>query len=134
MSCFKKSMMSIVGNPKTKLIITKREITPGLIINIVSEDFGVNPDDITSKKRSAEFVLPRQVCMYLCRHLIDISLHDIASILNKKDHTTVIHGINKIEGDIKTNSSLKERIDIITKKPYIFNNYNEKLYPYNLKL
>ena len=54
--------------------------------------------------------------MYLCRHLTEYSLNDIASILKKKDHTTVIHGINKIEGDIKTNSSLKERIDIITKK------------------
>ena len=95
---------------------TKREITPQLIINIVSEDFGVNPDDITSKKRSAEFVLPRQVCMYLCRNLVDISLNDIATILNKKDHTTVIHGIKRIESDIKTNSSLRERIDIITKK------------------
>jgi chromosomal replication initiator protein len=94
----------------------KREITPQLIINIVSEDFGVNPDDITSKKRSAEFVLPRQVCMYLCRNLVDISLNDIATILNKKDHTTVIHGIKRIESDIKTNSSLRERIDIITKK------------------
>ena len=95
---------------------TKREITPQLIINIVSEDFGVNPEDITSKKRSAEFVLPRQVCMYLCRNLVDISLHDVASILNKKDHTTVIHGIKRIEADIKTNPHLKERIDIITKK------------------
>ena len=95
---------------------TKREITPQLIINIVSEDFGVNPDDITSKKRSAEFVLPRQVCMYLCRNLTDISLSDVATILNKKDHTTVIHGIKRIESDIKTNSSLRERIDIITKK------------------
>ena len=95
---------------------TKREITPQLIINIVSEDFGVNADDITSKKRSAEFVLPRQVCMYLCRNLTDISLSDVATILNKKDHTTVIHGIKRIETDIKTNSQLKERIDIITKK------------------
>ena len=95
---------------------TKREITPQLIINIVSEDFGVNPDDITSKKRSAEFVLPRQVCMYLCRNLVDISLNDIATILNKKDHTTVIHGIKRIESDIKINSSLRERIDVITKK------------------
>ena len=54
--------------------------------------------------------------MYLCRNLVDISLNDIATILNKKDHTTVIHGIKRIESDIKTNSSLRERIDIITKK------------------
>ena len=94
----------------------KREITPELIISIVAEDFGINTEDIKSKKRSADFVLPRQVCMYLCRHLTDITYSNIAEILNKKDHTTVIHGINRVEEDIKTNSSLKERIDVITKK------------------
>lgn len=46
-----------------------REITPTLIINIVSEHFGVKPEDITSKKRNSEFVLPRQIVMYLCREL-----------------------------------------------------------------
>ena len=94
----------------------KREITPQLIINTVAEDFNVNADDITSKKRSAEFVLPRQVVMYLCRNLTDVSLINIAKILNKKDHTTILHGSNKIDSDMKTNSELKERIDIIIKK------------------
>ena len=94
----------------------KREITPQLIIDTVAEDFGVNPEDITSKKRSAEFVLPRQVVMYLCRNLTEVSLINIAKILNKKDHTTILHGSNKIDSDMKTNSELKERIDIITKK------------------
>ena len=94
----------------------KREITPQLIINTVAEDFNVNADDITSKKRSAEFVLPRQVVMYLCRNLTDVSLINIAKILNKKDHTTILHGSNKIDSDMKTNSELKERIDVIIKK------------------
>ena len=94
----------------------KREITPQLIIDTVAEDFGVNPEDITSKKRSAEFVLPRQVVMYLCRNLTEVSLINIAKILNKKDHTTILHGSNKIDSDMKINSELKERIDIITKK------------------
>ena len=94
----------------------KREITPQLIINTVAEDFNVNAEDITSKKRSAEFVLPRQVVMYLCRNLTDVSLINIAKILNKKDHTTILHGSNKIDSDMKTNSELKERIDVIIKK------------------
>ncbi len=94
----------------------KREITPQLIINTVAEDFGVNPEDITSKKRSAEFVLPRQVVMYLCRTHTDVSLINIAKILNKKDHTTILHGSNKIDSDMKNNEDLKERINIITKK------------------
>ena len=94
----------------------KREITPQLIIDIVAEDFGVSPEDITSKKRNSEFVLPRQVVMYLCRNLTDTSLISIGKILGKKDHTTIMHGVNKINDDMKTNSELKEKIDIIIKK------------------
>lgn len=54
--------------------------------------------------------------MYLCRMLLDESLQSIAKSLNKKDHTTVIHGIDKITEDIKTNEELKNRIDVIMKK------------------
>ena len=93
-----------------------RQVTPQLIINIVAEHFGIKPEDIVSKRRNSEFVLPRQICMYLCRMLLDESLQSIAKSLNKKDHTTVIHGIDKITEDIKTNEELKNRIDVIMKK------------------
>lgn len=93
-----------------------KEITPSVIINVVSEHFGVNPDDITSQKRNSEFVQPRQVVMYLCRKLTNTSQVNIGKILGKKDHTTVIHGVNKIEEELKTNEELKNKIDIIIKK------------------
>ena len=93
-----------------------KEITPSLIINVVAEHFGVNPEDITSKKRNSEFVQPRQVVMYLCRELTDTSFTNIGKLLGKKDHTTIIHGFNKISAEIKTNEELKNKIDIITKK------------------
>ena len=93
-----------------------KEITPTLIINVVAEHFGVRPEDITSKKRNSEFVLPRQVVMYLCRELLDTSLINIGKLLGKKDHTTVLHGINKITAEIQTNEELKNKIDIIIKK------------------
>lgn len=70
-----------------------KELTPTLIINIVAEQFGVKPEDITSKKRNSEFVQPRQVVMYLCRELTGMSQVNIGKILGKKDHTTVIHGV-----------------------------------------
>ncbi len=54
--------------------------------------------------------------MYLCRELTPDSLQIIAKSLGKKDHTTVIHGIDKIREDIKTNEELKNKIDIILKK------------------
>ena len=93
-----------------------KEITPTLIINVVAEHFGVKPEDITSKRRNSEFVQPRQVVMYLCRELTDTSFTNIGKLLGKKDHTTIIHGVNKITTEMKTNEELKNKIDIITKK------------------
>lgn len=93
-----------------------RQVTPQLIINVVAEHFGINPDDIISKRRNSEFVQPRQICMYLCRKMTAESLQSIGKALGKKDHTTVIHGIEKITDEVKTNEELKNRIDIIMKK------------------
>lgn len=93
-----------------------KEITPTLIINVVAEHFGVKPEDITSKKRNSEFVQPRQVVMYLCRELTDTSLINVGKILGKKDHTTVMHGVKKIEAELQTNEELRNKIDIIIKK------------------
>ncbi len=93
-----------------------KEITPSLIINVVADHFGVKPEDISSKKRNSEFVQPRQVVMYLCRELTDVSLNNIAKLLGKKDHTTIIYGINKIEGELETSEDLRNKIEIIIKK------------------
>ncbi len=92
-----------------------REITPKLIINVVAEHYGVNPEDITSKRRNSEFVQPRQVVMYLCRIMTEESFQNIGNILGKKDHTTVIHGHKKIEEDILTNEELRNKIETIKK-------------------
>ena len=93
-----------------------KEVNPPLILNMVAEHFNVKAEDITSKKRNAEFVQPRQVFMYLCRDLTDTSLNNIAKFLGKKDHTTVIHGINKIEEEMRISDDLRSKIEIIKKK------------------
>lgn len=93
-----------------------KEISPTLIINLVAEHFGVNAEDITSKKRNSEFVEARQVVMYLCRAATDASYQNIGKILGKKDHTTIIHGVNKITDELTTNDNLKNKVDIIMKK------------------
>ena len=93
-----------------------KEITPALIIEVVAEHFGVSSDDITSKKRNSEFVQPRQVVMYLCRQLTATPYTTIGKMLGKKDHTTVIHGVNKIEDEIQINDELRNKIEIIKKK------------------
>ncbi len=93
-----------------------RKISPLLIINVVAEHFNISKEDITSKKRNSAYVLPRQIIMYLCRHLTEVSLQTIASLLGKKDHTTVIHGVEKIEEKLKEDEDLANKIETIKKK------------------
>ena len=93
-----------------------KEITPSLIINVVAEHFGVSIEDIVSKKRNKEIVIPRQVYMYLCRELTDVSLDNIGNNIGGKDHSTVMHGIEKIKEDINNNEELRNKISIIRKK------------------
>ena len=95
---------------------TPRDVTPSLIINVVDEYFGITADDIMSKKRNSELVQARQIVMYLCRDLTAESLSGIGKFLGKKDHTTVIHGVNKISEEIVNNVELKNKIETIKKK------------------
>ena len=93
-----------------------KEITTDLILNVVADHFNVSVSDIKSSKRNSEFVLPRQIFMYLCREMIDIPFKSIGNILGKKDHSTIMHGVEKIKNEIKTSDELKNKIDIIRKK------------------
>ncbi len=93
-----------------------REVTPSLIVDVVAEYFGITPDDIMSKKRNSDLVQARQIVMYLCRDLTATSLNTIAKLLGKKDHTTIIHGVNKISDEIVNNEELNIKIESIKKK------------------
>ena len=90
-----------------------KEVTGEYIIKVVAEHFDVTVDDITSKKRNSEFVEPRQVVMFLCKSMTNNSLTNIGKLLNKKDHTTIIHGIRKIEDEMKVNEELRNKVNII---------------------
>lgn len=54
--------------------------------------------------------------MYLCRKLTDTSYVNIGKLLGKKDHTTIIHGVNKIEDELKNNDELASKVETIKKK------------------
>lgn len=93
-----------------------REITPELIIQVVAEHFNITPEEISSKKRNSEIVFPRQIAMYLCRDMTDIPLQSIGNYLGKKDHTTIIHGAQKIANEVENNESTRKVIEAIKKK------------------
>ncbi len=93
-----------------------REITPELIINTVAEHFRLQPAALIGTKRSSDIAVPRQIAMYLCRSMIDVPLATIGTYLGKRDHSTIIHGINKIEQEMERNEQLSETVDVIRKK------------------
>ncbi len=94
----------------------RKTITPEYIVSVVAEHFNVSEEDIIGSKRSSKIVLPRQISMYLCRELIDIPLASIGKTLGNRDHTTIIHGCEKIENQIKDSESLANTVDILKKK------------------
>ena len=90
-----------------------RQITPELILEVVSEHFSVSIADLKSGKRNANIANSRQIAMYLCRTMTDTPLKSIGIMLGGRDHSTVSHGVDKVTEDIKTNEALNNTIEII---------------------
>lgn len=106
--------MDLVKEVLKKLIKHEgiKEITIDNIIKTVAGKFNVKISDIKSQKRNKNFVLPRQIVMYLLRNLTNLSYPDIGMEIGGKDHSTVIYANNKIknliEKDIKVKNLIKE--------------------------
>ncbi len=94
----------------------KKEITPALIISVVAEHFHITSDDIKSTKRNSEIVLPRQIAMYLCNTMTSVGLKKIGAEMGNRDHSTVLHGANKIASQIQTSDSISSTVEILKKK------------------
>ena len=93
-----------------------REVTPELILDIVSDHFNITIADLKSNKRSANISVPRQISMYLMRNLTETPLQAIGIILGGKDHSTIKYGVEKIEKEMAKDETLNNTINIIMKK------------------
>ena len=91
-------------------------VTPERIMSVVCDHYGVKQAAVVSQKKDSEIVVPRQVIMYLCKNYTDITYDAIAKMLGKKDHSTIMHGANKIRNDLADNDELKGNIEVILKK------------------
>ena len=94
----------------------KKIITPEYIINTVAEHYDITPEDIIGTKRNSKVVYPRQIAMYLCRELANIPLKSIGQCMGNRDHTTIMHGCDKIEQELKTSQTTQKAIEILKKK------------------
>ena len=98
-------------------IITKKErvISIEYIQEVVAKYFGIDIKDIKKKKKSNDIVFPRQIAMYLCRNIANASFPKIGDEFGKRDHTTVMHAVKKIEKEIKSNQNTKLIVDNVKK-------------------
>ena len=90
-------------------------ITSKLIMQVVSKFFNIKVGDLLSSNRSKNVAYPRQIAMYLCRTLINMTFPQIGKDFGGKDHTTVIHACDKLTKEYMSDPSTKELIDDIKK-------------------
>lgn len=78
-------------------ISKRKRLSVPAVIRVVAKEFDLKPSDIKGNRRTKVIALSRQICMYVLREELNYKLEEIAGFLNRKDHTTVIHGIEKVK-------------------------------------
>ncbi|HEY4695239.1 MAG TPA: chromosomal replication initiator protein DnaA [Candidatus Nanoarchaeia archaeon] len=91
---------------------------PKDVLEIICNYFDLRHTDLKSANRLAKFVFPRQIAMYLLRKDLGLQYALIAEVLNKKDHTTVIHGVEKITGVVEKSEKVRGLVEDIRSKLY----------------
>lgn len=101
---------------KDILIENSKEITVEKIQKNVAEYFQIKVIELNSSKRLKNIVFPRQIAMYICRNLTNLSYPEIGSKFGGKDHSTIIHAIKKIEKKMQEDLQIKKLIEKLIEK------------------
>ena len=96
---------------KDTLSSDRLTINPEYIKKKVSKKFNIKVSDMESSKRTRDIAYPRQICMYLCRELTELSYPQIGKYFGNRDHSTVLHAYEKISDEIKNSSGTKSMIN-----------------------
>ena len=94
----------------------KKEVTPQLIMEVVAEHFNISVDQIMSKSRTKDIALPRQIVMYLCKNMTSLPLESIGRLIGGRDHSTILHGVNKVKDEFDRDKDFKQTVETIQKK------------------
>lgn len=108
------TMEAVEAALKELSIVSERRVTVDIIQKVVAEKFGVRVADILSKRRTKTVVKPRHVAMYLAKTMTTRSLPDIGRRFGNRDHSTVIHAVNKITEMIEAGDPVKDDIEVLT--------------------
>ena len=96
-----------------------KHITAKQVIDKTAKYFQIHVDEICGSKRDKHIVTPRQIAMYLLRSELHLSFPKIAGELGRKDHTTAIHSVEKIEKAIKLDFVVREQVNAIRERLYV---------------
>ena len=92
-----------------------RQLTCQDVMDTVARYYSITSDDLKSPRRSREISVPRQIAMYLCREVANVSFPRIGDAF-RRDHSTIQHGCDKIAEDMKTSASLTSLISDLTRQ------------------
>ena len=88
----------------------QRRVSVADVLEAVAEHYRISPEDLCGKQRDKHIVIPRQVAMYLMRQETEASLMEIGQALGGRDHSTVMHGCEKINREVNENSTLRKDV------------------------
>lgn len=95
-------------------IVAKNKIDQ--VIQLVSENYNISPEDLKSKKKTNNIAIPRQIAMYICRIYLEENLTKIGIEFGGKNHTTVMHAVDKIKNEILKDEALNNEIQKLINK------------------
>ncbi len=106
----KETLRDIVGNEEQRAV-------PAEILKAVASHYGLRVSDMKAKSNAKPVAFPRQVAMYLCRKLTELSYPEIGRLFNDKHHSTVMHSVEKIERMIEDDADFRRVVEGFT-QPY----------------
>jgi chromosomal replication initiator protein len=117
---------SLAGHPITvdvtkealKDLLSKdnKPITPPEILRVVAANYGTTVTNLKSKSNAQTIAFPRQVAMYICKHLTDLSYPEIGRIFNNKHHSTVMYSVEKIDDKMQNDPQFARVIEGLMKQ------------------
>lgn len=107
--------IAVLGASKSR----PKHISPKQIVEKTAKHFHLNIEDIMGPKRDREIVVPRQIAMYMLRNELHLSFPKIARELGRKDHTTAIHSVEKIEKEKAFDEDIRNALDEIKERLYV---------------
>lgn len=107
---------SFIDHKQNRVAGSKKN--PKEIMEIICSFFNVKQNDIKGTSRLARYVLPRQITMYILRNDLSLQFENIAALLGGRDHTTIMHGVDKIETNVDKSEKLRGLVDEIRAKLY----------------